>query len=270
MASQKLAVIGHPISHSLSPLLHNAMLQEMGYDGRYFAEDVTVEDLPMWLKKVRNENILGFNATMPHKEHLIPLMDELTEEAQYYGAVDTVRNDNGRLIGHNTEGDGFYAMLSKHDLTFSDKRVVILGAGGSSGAIFKKAIASGAKEVYVLNRTLPRAEVLCKNIPNAFPLGLSATLHPEADLLINTLPIGAGIDPSRLDDVERTCAVIDILYAPPKTELLLAAEARGMVAINGLGMLIHQAILAFGFFYDFAPNAMELADILHQKVMELR
>ncbi|MFI3313299.1 MAG: shikimate dehydrogenase [Eubacteriales bacterium] len=268
MASQKLAVIGHPISHSLSPLLHNVMLQQMGFDGVYTAENVVVENLPYWVEKVRNENILGFNATMPHKEHLIPLLDELTEEARFYGAVNTVRNDNGRLIGHNTDGDGFYAMLTKHSLTFCDKHVIILGAGGSSGAIFKKAIAAGAKEVYVLNRTLSRAEDLCRGIPNATALELSAPLNPNADLLINTLPLGAGIVPNRLDGLKKSCAVIDILYAPPKTELLLAAEARGMVAINGLGMLIHQAILAFGFFYSVVPNAMEMADILYKKVEE--
>lgn len=268
MAKHKLAVIGHPIAHSLSPLLHNTMAAEWGYDCSYTAVDVTVEQLPNWIETVKKEGILGFNATMPHKEHLIPFMDELTPEARYFGAVNTVRNDGGRLIGHNTDGDGFNAMLTEQGLTFDHKCAIMLGAGGSAGAILKKAVASGVRDIRVMNRTFSRAEALCGDFPQATPMELTAPLLLDADLIINTLPLGAGLDPSRLATVKQDCAVIDILYAPPKTELLLAAEGRGMKAINGMGMLIHQAILAFGFFFDFVPNAMEMADILYKKVEE--
>ena len=261
---KRLFVIGDPIAHSLSPLLHNTMARLLGLPYAYAARRVTVEALPAWIREVRREGYAGFNATMPHKLHLMPLVDDLTEQARYFGAVNTVRRDGARLIGHNTDGDGFARMLAEHGWAFAGARVTVLGAGGAAGAIVRKAVQDGAASVTVLNRTVGKAAQLCPGEPTVHAAGLDAPVPPDTDLLINTIPIQAAPDGSILEGLRRDCAVVDILYAPPKTPLLLAAEARGMPAVNGLGMLIHQAILAFRFFTGAEADDAALARALYR------
>lgn len=262
---RKLAVIGDPIAHSLSPLLHNTMIRELGLGFTYEAVRVPVEGLDNWVARMRQEDWAGCNATMPHKLHLIPRMDRLTESAQYYGAVNTVRNDGGVLTGHNTDGEGFARMLREHGRTFSGSRVTILGAGGAARAIAQKAILDGAARITVMNRTAERAQALCTVSPGVMEaLPLDAPVPADTDLLINTIPVGGGLEGTALKTLNRDCVVVDILYAPPRTPLLLAAEDRGMPAINGLGMLIHQAILALAFFTGVEIDADAMAPILYQ------
>lgn len=262
---RKLAVIGDPIGHSLSPLLHNTMARELGMPYRYEACRVSADGLPEWLERVRSEPYAGFNATMPHKLHLLPLMNRVTAAADYFGAVNTVRNDQGSLIGHNTDGDGFAQMLAEHGAGFAGARVTLLGAGGAAGAIAKKALQDGAAHITVMNRTLDRAQQLCAadtSVMEALPL--NAAVPADTELLINTLPVGSGLDCSFVQSLAGHCAVFDILYAPPKTPLLLAAEERGLLAVNGLGMLIHQAILAFSFLTGAEVDAGAMSKILYR------
>ena len=262
----KMAVIGDPIAHSLSPLLQNAMLQELGLPFAYEACRVAVEELPEWVSRVRGGEYAAFNATMPHKIHLVPMMDRLTEQASYYGAVNSVRSDGGVLTGHNTDGDGFACLLAEYGLRFSGARVTILGAGGSAGAIAKKAVQDGAAAVTVMNRTLERAQRLCMAAPEilrAAPLGAPPA---DTELLISTLPVGSQLDLSFVETLKDSCAVFDILYAPPKTPLLLKAQDRGLLAVNGLGMLIHQAILSFSFFTGVPVDQAEMAKKLYALV----
>ena len=266
----KLAVIGDPIGHSLSPLLHNTMARELNLPYDYTARQVTVEQLPDWVQTVRREDWSGFNATMPHKLHLLDLVDEKTEEAVYFGAINTVRNDKGRLIGHNTDGDGFANMLAEHGLTFRNAHVAVLGAGGAAGAIIRKAVRDGAAVVTVCNRTVEKARSLCMEHPDVLHAAtLDVPLPEDTNLLINTIPVGGNVSGEVLTNLRRDCAVIDILYAPPKTPLLLAAEERGMLAVNGLGMLIHQAILAFAFFTGASFDQPEMARILYKTTCNL-
>ena len=266
----KLAVIGDPIGHSLSPLLHNTMARELNLPYDYTARQVTVEQLPDWIQTVRREDWSGFNATMPHKLHLLDLVDEKTEEAVYFGAINTVRNDKGRLIGHNTDGDGFANMLAEHGLTFRNAHVAVLGAGGAAGAIIRKAVQDGAATVTVCNRTVEKARSLCMEHPDVLHAAtLDVPLPEDTNLLINTIPVGGNVSGEVLANLRRDCAVIDILYAPPKTPLLLAAEERGMLAVNGLGMLIHQAILAFACFTGASFDQPEMARILYKTTCNL-
>lgn len=272
MADKKrLAVIGDPIAHSLSPLLHNTMAAELGLNYAYEAVQVAADALPGWLSRVRREGWAGFNATMPHKLRLIPLLDQQTEQAVYFGAVNTVRNDNGVLTGHNTDGDGFARMLHEHGLGFAGARVTLLGAGGAAEAIARKALQDGAAHITVHNRTVARAEQLCAASPARMtPAALDAPVQADTDLLINTLPVGSPLDLGLVSALRGESAVVDILYAPPKTPLLQAAEARGLLAVNGLGMLIHQAILAFEFFTGADVDAAAMAPVLYRAAGEAR
>jgi len=271
MKSRRLSVIGDPISHSLSPLLHNTMAAELGLPYVYGACRVPVDGLREWLDRVRREEIAGFNATMPHKLHLVPMMDTLTDEARYFGAVNTVRNDRGVLTGHNTDGDGFTCMMASHGVLFGGARVTILGAGGAAQAIARKAALDGAAEIRVLNRTVEKAAALCAAAPErmtALPLG---DVPADTEILINTIPAGNRLDWSFVKELSASCAVFDILYAPPVTGLLAAAAERGMAAYNGLGMLIWQAMLAFTFFtgesFDQSAMAAKLYEAAARRAM---
>lgn len=264
---KRLAVIGDPIAHSLSPLLHNTLAQTLALPYVYDMQRVPLEALPQWLLRVREENISGFNATMPHKIHLMPLLDELTEDAHYYGAVNTVRNDGGRLIGHNTDAEGFVRMMREHGTAFSGAIVTILGAGGAANAIVRRAVRDGAAHITVMNRTLQNAQRLCELRPAAMrACSLSSEIPSDTEILINTLPIGNFIDEDSVYKLSNNCKVFDILYAPPKTPLLQSAERRGLLAVNGLGMLIHQAILAFSFFTGETVDERALAKKLYAVV----
>lgn len=263
----RLAVIGDPIAHSLSPLLHNAMARELGLPFSYEARRVTVDGLPAWLEEVKAGGWSGFNATMPHKLHLLPLLDRLTEQAVFFGAVNTVRNENGVLTGHNTDGDGFARMLAEHGFGFSGANVAILGAGGAAGAIARKAVQDGATRITVYNRTVDRAKQLCAVSPATMSAAaLGDAIPKDTDFLISTLPAGNQLDLNFVRELDFRCAVIDILYSPPKTPLLEAAETRGLFARNGLGMLIHQAILAFAFFTGADLDPVSMAKLLYREV----
>ncbi len=264
MANKKLAVIGDPISHSLSPLLHNTMARELGLPYSYEARRVAAGGLPEWLAEVRADGWSGFNATMPHKLDLIPLLDGETEEARYYGAVNSVKNENGVLTGHNTDADGFARMLGEHGLGFAGARVTLLGAGGAAAAIAKKAAKDGAAHITILNRTVEKAAALCQVSPRTMTAAkLGAPLPEDADILVSTLPSGSPFDLALLDRLPADCAVFDVLYSPPRTALLEYAQARGHLAVNGLGMLVHQAILAFSFFTGAVVDPKPMAKLLY-------
>jgi len=216
---------------------------------------------------VRGEGWAGFNATMPHKLRLPPLLDGLTPEGEYYGAVNTVKNENGVLTGHNTDGEGFARALAEHGRSFAGAKVTVLGAGGAAGAIVRRALRDGAARIVILNRTLERAEALRALDPAVITaLPLDAPVPPDTGLLVNTLPTGTPVDWGFVARLGGGCAVFDILYAPPKTALLEAAEARGLLAVNGLGMLIHQAIPAFSFFTGARMDEPEMAKLLYREV----
>lgn len=267
---KKLAVIGDPITHSLSPLLQNTMAQTLGLPYIYDAQRVCGGELPQWLHRVREEGYVGFNATMPHKLDLLDLLDNVTQQGLYFGAVNTVRNDNGVLTGTNTDGAGFAQSLSDHGLGFHGRTVAILGAGGSAGAIAKQAVLDGAARISIYNRTVVKAEALCAMDPVRMrALPLEAEISPDTELLINTIPVGNNLDVSFVKKLSKWCAVFDILYAPPKTPLLLAAEDRGLMAVNGLGMLLHQAIESFSFFTGVPVAHGEMAAILFEKLRQL-
>ncbi len=264
---KRLAVIGDPIAHSLSPVLHNAMARALDLPYTYEAVRVAADALPDWVARVRAGGWRGFNATMPHKLRLPPLLDALTPEGEYYGAVNTVKNENGVLTGHNTDGEGFARALAEHGRSFAGEKVTVLGAGGAAGAIVRRALRDGAARITILNRTLEKAGALRALDPKVVAaLPLDAPVPPDTGLLVNTLPAGAPMDWGFVGRLGRGCAVFDILYAPPRTALLEAAEARGLLAVNGLGMLIHQAIPAFSFFTGAPVDGTEMAKLLYREI----
>lgn len=259
---RKLCVIGDPIGHSLSPVIQNAMIQAAGLDYVYDARRVAGDDTAAWLKQAVAEGYVGFNATMPHKENLVELADELSADAARFGSVNTVCLKNGRVYGHNTDGAGFLQALRQADMDPAGKNVLVLGAGGAAKAVVYKLVEAGAAHVTVANRTVKRAGGLCSQIGAK---GLTAcgfsreTLCRHASksqLVVNCTSLGmAGTmgqfeDLSFLEELKPEAGVFDLIYSPVQTWLLATAQGLGHKTANGLGMLIWQAVFALEYFAE--------------------
>lgn len=272
---KKLCVIGDPVLHSKSPLLHNAMLREMALDGDYTydCQLVPARDLKDWLAQAPHLGYVGFNATMPHKEALVPLMDGLDEDAKLYGAVNTVCMKDGKLYGYNTDGRGFLASLEEGGFRASGKRAVLLGAGGAAKAIALKLVQAGVSALTVCNRTAAKAAALCAHAPGVMtPAGFDpdtlTRAAAEADLLVNATNLGMADTHAQfeslsfLEALPAAAPVYDVIYHPPETELLRRARALGHPAMNGLGMLLYQAIFALEHFIGVEIPAAPMAEKL--------
>lgn len=258
-----LGVIGDPVAHSLSPAMHNLALEAAGLNWRYLPFHIKAEDLPQAVRGLAAAGVVGFNATIPHKEALVPLMHSLDETAQLIGAVNTVSMDeSGRMTGYNTDGYGFIAALAENGVpAVAGMRVVVLGAGGASRAVLVALLQGGVKELVVANRTVSRAEAVLAPLKARFPgttcrvvpLGMEDLPLAGCDLLVNTTSIGLyGVgaeDPFAMEHLVAAlgdhAAVMDAVYAPGGTALIRAAKERGLKYADGLAMLIHQGARAY-------------------------
>lgn len=259
----RLQVIGDPVLHSKSPAIHGAMLGALGLDVPYDAKVVRRGELPEYLRWAGENGVTGFNATMPHKEDLIPLLDEVDPAAKAVGAVNTVCLRNGKWVGFNTDGAGAVAALRDGlGLDPAGLTVTLLGAGGAAKAVALALAQAGAARVWVCNRTLSRAESLCAHdplgrlAPAGFEPGALSGFAARSQLLVNCTNLGmAGCarqfeDFSFLDALPAGAGVFDVIYHPARTELLARAEGRGLRTLNGLPMLVNQAVLALERFLD--------------------
>lgn len=252
---KKLAVIGDPIEHSLSPRMHREFISLNGDDAEYTRFHVTSETLADMMKKVREE-MRGINVTAPHKVAVMEYLDEISDDARLFGAVNTVVNDGGKLIGYNTDAKGFYKSLLREGIDVKDKNVLFLGSGGATKSVCMYLAMKKARSITVINRTKEKAIALAENIKSA--IGYEIKTEPELshyDIVINTT--SAGMAPqldvlpyADLDFIDEKTAVVDMIYNPPETKFLKLAREKGARTVNGLGMLICQGILAYELFMD--------------------
>lgn len=252
----RLAVIGDPIEHSLSPMVHGACLKELEIDYEYEKVRVKKGELLEFIDYAKRNGIDGFNLTMPHKTDIIEYLDEIDAEAELLGSVNTVKIVKNRLIGYNTDGDGYLMSISKSG-GFKGKKIVILGAGGVVRTIALKGVKEGATELTILNRTIKNAQAVadfvCAKTGEKILMGEMSEAFDrvkESDLLINATPLGMSGTKTDFDDLSfvenlpKKAIVSDLIYNPPKTSLLKKAEEMGHIVANGLGMLIYQGFLA--------------------------
>lgn len=241
-------VVGTPVRHSLSPVLHNAAFRSLGLDWAYLAFEVAEGDAPAAIEGARALGIDGLNVTMPHKAAVARAVDRLTGTAAALGSVNTVLRQGRVLVGDNTDGAGFLdALRADEGFDPQGKRAVVLGAGGAARAIVHALEQAGAADIAVVNRTPERAATAAE-LAAAGRVGMPEDAR-EADLVVNATPLGMPghgeelpLDPAFLETGQ---LVVDIVYHPAVTPFMAAARERGAVAVNGLGMLIHQAALAF-------------------------
>jgi shikimate dehydrogenase len=265
----RACVMGHPVAHSRSPMLHGYWLKTLGIQGSYELKDVSEADFPRLLRSLHQNGYVGGNVTVPHKEAAFRLVDKRDPAADAIGAVNTVWYDNGRLCGGNTDAYGFLAHLDAavphwSELSFTS---VILGAGGAARAILH-GLASRDGAVRLVNRTVERARELTARSPRASAHGWGELprLLGEADLLVNASSLGmTGKPPLELDliPLKPSAIVYDIVYVPLETSLLRTARARGHRTVDGLGMLLHQAVPGFARWFGVTPTVTpELRELI--------
>ena len=252
------ALIGDPVEGSLSPPMYNAAFRHLGLDCVYVAFRVPPALLREAVEGVRAMGMGGLNVTHPHKVRILPLLDGLHPCAEEVGAVNTVRNEGGRLVGFNTDGEGAVSFLRERLGSLKGRRAVILGAGGAARALAFSLLREGA-ELTVLNRTPSKARRLASELGRrGGKVGWGGLGREEvrgalsrADLLINATPVGMDREGETLvtsDLMHRGLFVMDLVYHPPETALMREARKAGARAENGLGMLLHQAALSFTLF----------------------
>ena len=255
-------VMGWPISHSRSPMVHGYWLREYGIDGVYLPFSVDPINLEAALRALPALGIVGINLTVPHKEAALEICDYVDDTARWIGAVNTiiVQND-GSLFGRNTDAFGFIENLkAESSWQAADGPAVILGAGGAARAVVAALIGEGVTEICIVNRTFERARALADAFGgNCQPLDwsdVSESLRQSA-LLVNTTMLGMTEQPRldlALDTLPSTAVVNDIVYAPLETDLLRLAAARGNSIVDGLGMLLHQARPGFAAWFGHEPD----------------
>ncbi|KAF0134835.1 MAG: shikimate 5-dehydrogenase [Candidatus Saganbacteria bacterium] len=248
-----VALIGYPLGHSISPAMHNAAYKHLNIDFEYVLLEVSPENLTKKIDGLRAANFAGFNVTIPHKEAILPLLDEITDLAREIGAVNAVCNQGGKLVGYNTDGPGFIESL-KEDAKFNPKgkNCVILGAGGAGRAVAVMLKKNNAKKITIHDAIAEKAKSLASFVEGNISNNLQKEIS-TADLLVNASPIGMhpNINDCPLPDnikLHNKIVLYDLVYNPYETKLLKLAKNFKAKAISGLGMLVRQGALAFTIF----------------------
>ncbi len=255
-------VIGHPIVHSRSPRLHRHWLQTYGLDGHYIPMDVAPENLEQVLRSLPKAGFVGVNITVPHKEAVMQIADQITDRATLIGAANTlIFLPDGKIHADNTDGYGFMENLraGAQDWDPTSGPAVVLGAGGASRAVVSALCEVGVPEIILTNRTRLRADKLREDFGQRIRVVewvQAGNVIEEAKLVVNTTSLGMmGQRELRvpLDGLQKDAVVTDLVYAPLKTNLLLEAEEAGCVTVDGLGMLLHQAVPGFERWFGERP-----------------
>lgn len=271
----KACVIGWPISHSRSPLIHGYWLKQHGIDGSYTRQPVEPASLAAFIGDLEAAGYVGCNVTIPHKEAVFRFINWADESTERLGAINTVYLRDGNILGTNTDGEGFINSLRQTapNIEFANKRALVLGAGGASLAVVNAILQQGVSEVAVANRTREKVEQLRKRFgQQIIPVDWddAADQLGECDLLVNTTSLGMRDQPSLELDLSRLSSravVADIVYVPLRTQFLVDAAARGNTVVEGLGMLLHQAVRGFSLWFGVTPAVTrELHDLVARDI----
>jgi len=272
------AVVANPIKHSISPFIHNSAFEATNTNGVYLAWEVDATELAETVANIRRYQMYGINLSMPYKEQVIPYLDQLSEEACLIGAVNTVVNREGTLIGYNTDGKGFFKSLPSFKI--SRKRLVLLGAGGAAKAILAQAILDGVSQisVFVRSSSMEKTRPYLEKIQNAtgFRVDLLALEDvqdlqdsiTQADLLVNATSVGMDGTSQPIPTsivLPEKLMVADVIYQPFETPFLKWARNQGNQSINGLGMLLYQAAEAFELWTGKEMPTDQIWELLKQK-----
>ena len=259
----RAGVIGHPISHSLSPKLHGHWLKTYGIQGEYTAIDVSEDELGSRIRQLQDKGFRGINVTLPHKVEILKHADQISDRATLIGAANTITfKDDGRILADNTDGYGFIANLRQGVPDWDPKMgpAAIFGAGGAARAIIVALADAGVTDIFLSNRTRPKAEALRADFGPRIQVVdwvQAGTMLEDARTVINTTSLGmTGAQPFKvsLDQLHQDAVVTDIVYTPLQTPLLLKAAEVGCRIVDGLGMLLHQGVPGFERWFGIRPD----------------
>ena len=262
---KRACVVGWPVAHSRSPLIHGYWLARYRIDGSYSRAAVKPAEAADFLCNLRAQGFVGCNVTIPHKETAFAVADATLPAARAAGAANTLWYDGGRLMADNTDGAGFVSNIraTVPGFAFDGAVVSLLGAGGSARGIVHALLETGAGEIRLFNRTRGRADVLAAAFGSkvrAFDWDERADRSRDASLLVNTTPLGMLRTEALQMNVgvlDRSCVVADIVYVPLETPLLAAARELGLATVDGLGMLLHQAVPGFEHWFGVRPEVTD-------------
>jgi len=275
-----LGIIGNPVEHTASPIMHNAVIKKLGLNYVYVPLKVEKNKLGVMLEAIKAANISGVNITIPFKETVIPYLDEIDLIAKQIGAVNTIVNINGTLKGYNTDGQGFlYSLKNIYNISLLEKSVVILGSGGSAKAIAFSLLQEKISELVIINRTLPRAIDLKEKLGMSSKAPILAyslddpmlnDLLSKAQLIINTTSMG--MEPNinnapitNFNWIKKDHIIYDIIYKPMETLFIQKAKQKGAKTLSGLEMLIGQGLLSFKLFTGHeAPYEIMKSEVLKE------
>jgi shikimate dehydrogenase len=258
--TQILGVIGHPVEHSLSPVMHNGAIAKLGLDYVYLPFPIAPENLEIAIAGFAAVGVVGFSVTIPHKQAIMPLLAEITPIAQAIGAVNTVSRQNHSWVGTNTDIEGFIVPLqTTYQQDWSQQAAVILGNGGAARAVVAGCQQLGFAEIHVVGRNQQRLQEFYESWQNS-PVAESLQVHtwdklakliPQANLLVNTTPIGmypqvdaSPVSAAEIANLPKSAIAYDLIYIPKPTQFLQLAQQQGAIAIDGLEMLVQQGAAA--------------------------
>lgn len=269
------AVLGDPIGHSMSPIMLNDILSFYEIDAHYHPFHVSKEELETAVKGLKAIGISGFNITIPHKSTIIPFLDEIDELALSIGAVNTVVNENGKFVGYNTDGYGFIKGLNPYISSYSEKKVLVIGAGGAARAIYFTMAKMKPQAIDIANRTVFKAQELIESCPyesnsKAVSLEEAEILLNEYDVVIQTTMIGMypkiSEKPISLRNLNTQSLVCDIVYNPLETQFLMEAKQKGATVQNGVEMFVYQGALAFEKWTGIFPDVKRMRENVLQQL----
>ena len=264
--TMRVGIIGYPLGHSISPAFQQAAFDELEIDARYETWATPADELAARVESLRADDVLGANVTVPHKQAVMPMLDEILPVAESIGAVNTIINRDGFLIGANTDAGGFTRSLEQEArFSAARKRALIVGAGGAARAVAFGLAWEGVAELVIVNRTPERAITLARDVSDATATDTRGGGFEDAasdagfDLIVNSTSVGmaGGPEPEGAPPVEGVLArgvlVCDLVYNPRETPLLALARERGARALGGIGMLVYQGAASFEFWTDQEP-----------------
>ncbi|KUP29855.1 shikimate dehydrogenase [Bacillus halotolerans] len=269
-------VIGNPIAHSMSPDIHNAALKDLGLDGHYHAFKVEEDSLEDAVKGIRALGVQGINVTVPHKVSIMDHLDHIDESAKVLGAVNTVRREGDKLVGYNTDGEGFVKSLMRIlDKPISELSFLMIGAGGAARAIFTTIVRDNPEKFDICNRTIEKAKQLAESAPSFRNVEVLSIKEAEErleqyDVMIHTTSVGMYPNvediPLSLQRAASSAVVCDIVYNPIQTSLLKEAKQKGLKTLDGVGMFVEQAALSFRLWTGHEPDVEKMRSIVVEKL----
>ncbi|MEG7281032.1 shikimate dehydrogenase [Bacillus sp. 0909A] len=269
-------VIGNPIAHSMSPDIHNEALKDLGLDGHYHAFKVEEDSLEDAVKGIRALGVQGINVTVPHKVSIMDHLDHIDESAKVLGAVNTVRREGDKLVGYNTDGEGFVKSLMRIlDKPISELSFLMIGAGGAARAIFTTIVRDNPEKFDICNRTIEKAKQLTESAPSFRNVEVLSIKEAEErleqyDVIIHTTSVGMYPNvediPLSLQRAASSAVVCDIVYNPIQTSLLKEAKQKGLKTLDGVGMFVEQAALSFRLWTGHEPDVEKMRSIVVGKL----